>query len=108
MPRKYGHSSLLDPGTASDSRKNDKSMQGETMTPVEKNCLDLLLRIRQFLTGGTPGKWNYMVMLGEIRDQITVLEHLPFCPTGTHESPCTCKPPIVGYTAEYYKAKRRG
>jgi hypothetical protein len=78
------------------------------MTPLEKDCLDMFLSIRDYLTGGgVRHRYVFMDMMGEIVKIIKRLEaHASGCPTGTHFGGCSCRPAVVGRPNDW-KHRRR-
>lgn len=69
------------------------------MTPLEREALDMLKIVVEFLT--PPHKpttqKDYMGLMGDLRDTIKHLDNSRYgCATGHHTYDCTCKRGLVG------------
>ena len=61
------------------------------LTPLEAECLEMWLQVQERLSRHKIGQWEYMELMGLIRDIIRKLENKSFgCVTGLHVSHCTC------------------
>ncbi len=70
------------------------------MTDAERESLSVFLEVRDHFSAGRTKKYDYMWVMGRVRDMIRKLESKESgCPTGLHLSFCTCQPCKVGHSA---------
>jgi len=61
-------------------------------TELEKECQEVLLKLRDALTGARITRPVYMELIGLIRTQIQKIENKQYvCITGRHAGVCQCK-----------------
>jgi hypothetical protein len=79
------------------------------MTDLEKECLTVLLRIRDAWTRRFVSRDAFMEIMGAMVQTIKHLESKQSsCPTGSHFGPCDCKPAIIGHAQDWkYQKKNR-
>ncbi len=72
----------------------------------EKEMLELLLKVREFMTGPQIYKKIYYDTITDVRDMIKRLENKRFgCPTGLHSSNCFCSIDKPGFATETFKRR---
>lgn len=72
------------------------------MTEIEKECLSVLLRIRDAWTRKYVSREGFMEIMSAIIQAIKHLEATSGgCATGSHFGPCDCKPAIKGHSADW-------
>jgi len=72
------------------------------MTDLEKECLSVLLRVRDAWTRRFISKEAFMDLMSAVVQAIKHLESKSYsCPTGVHVGSCDCKPAVVGRSKEW-------
>lgn len=78
------------------------------MTPLEKEAMLTCIEVMEMLTGRKVAKWDYMIVLGHLRDTIEHLENCERgCPSGKHAGICTCQPDKPGICMNTFLYGRR-
>lgn len=78
-------------------------------THLEARCLDLLVLVAHYLTRNNVKRYEYVDLMGKIRDLISALQARESgCFWGKHFGPCTCRPEKSGehVMTRYYAARR--
>ncbi len=67
------------------------------MTLIETQCLAVFRIVIHYLTGPKVTRWEYVDLLGKVRDIIYRLEAMAGgCATGKHFGTCTCRQGVTG------------
>jgi hypothetical protein len=83
-------------------------MLESVMTPLEKDCYEVLIMVREKYALGQPRhQIPSEIVMGHVARMIERLNNNRFgCATGEHRSDCTCKPAVKGQSIKVLLMKK--